>query len=137
MAKSRKKTTRGQKQAAQPVSLDSPELQRARERWSRNQFEPALKLFRQAVRRQPDNTLALTDAARAFGVRFLRAVDFLQLGTETAIDMTAFDIDYTSISIPVVPEALGENVIIEWTFVSDGSVDAFSGLSIDDIEVVE
>jgi len=70
-------------------------------------------------------------------VRFLRAADFLQLGTETAIDMTAFHIDYTSISIPVVPEALGENVIIEWTFVSDGSVDAFSGLSIDDIEVVE
>ena len=70
MAKRRKKPTRGQKQAALPVSLDSPELQRARERWSRNQFEPALKLFRQAVRRQPDNTLALTDAARAFGSRF-------------------------------------------------------------------
>ncbi|MDP6208756.1 MAG: tetratricopeptide repeat protein, partial [Roseibacillus sp.] len=70
MAKRRKKPTRGPKQAAQPVSLDSPELQRARERWSRNQFEPALKLFRQAVRRQPDNTLALTDAARAFGARF-------------------------------------------------------------------
>jgi tetratricopeptide (TPR) repeat protein len=53
-----------------PVALDSPELHRARQRWSSNQFEPALKLFRQAVRRQPDNTLALTDAARAFGARF-------------------------------------------------------------------
>ena len=70
-------------------------------------------------------------------VRFLRAADFLQLGAETAIDMTVFDIDYTSLSIPVVPEAMGENVIIEWNFVSDDSVDAFSGLSIDDIEVIE
>ncbi len=70
-------------------------------------------------------------------VRFLRAVDFLQLGAETAIDMTVFDVDYTSLSIPVVPEAMGENVIIEWNFVSDDSVDSFSGLSIDDIEVIE
>ncbi len=70
-------------------------------------------------------------------VRFLRAVDFLQLGAETAIDMAVFDIDYTSFSIPVVPEAMGENVIIEWTFLSDDSADAFSGLSIDDIEVIE
>ncbi|MEE2734557.1 MAG: choice-of-anchor J domain-containing protein [Verrucomicrobiota bacterium] len=70
-------------------------------------------------------------------VRFLRAADLLQLGAETAIDMTVFDTDYTSLSIPVVPEALGENVIIEWTFVSDVSADAFSGLTIDDIEVIE
>ena len=70
-------------------------------------------------------------------VRFLRAADFLQLGAETALDMTVFDIDYTSLSIPVVPEALGENVIIEWNFISDGSADIFSGLSIDDIEVIE
>ncbi len=70
-------------------------------------------------------------------VRFLSAVDFLQLGAETAIDMAVFDIDYTSFSIPVVPEAMGENVIIEWTFLSDDSADAFSGLSIDDIEVIE
>ena len=70
-------------------------------------------------------------------VRFLRAVDFLQLGAETAIDMTVFDVDYTSLSIPVVPEAMGENVIIEWNFISDDSVDSFSGLSIDDIEVIE
>ncbi|MCP4728839.1 MAG: hypothetical protein GY872_02075 [Roseibacillus sp.] len=70
-------------------------------------------------------------------VRFLRAADLLQLGAETALDMTVFDTDYTSLSIPVVPEALGENVIIEWTFVSEGSADAFSGLTIDDIEVIE
>jgi len=70
-------------------------------------------------------------------VRFLRAADFLQLGAETALDMTVFDSDYTSLNIPIVPEALGENVIIEWNFVSDGSADAFSGLTIDDIEVIE
>ena len=70
-------------------------------------------------------------------VRFLRAADFLQLGAETALDMTEFDVDYTSLSLPVVPEAMGENVIIEWNFISDDSADNFSGLTIDDIEVVE
>ncbi len=70
-------------------------------------------------------------------VRFLRSADLLQLGAETAIDMTVFDPDYTTLEVPVPTEALGENVIIEWTFVSDGSADAFSGLTIDDIEVIE
>ena len=51
--------------------------------------------------------------------------------------MTEFDVDYASLSIPVVSEALDENVIIEWNFVSDGSADNFSGLAIDDIEVIE
>ncbi len=70
-------------------------------------------------------------------VRFLRSADLLQLGAETALDMTVFDPDYTTLEVPVPTEALGENVIIEWTFVSDGSADAFSGLTIDDIEVIE
>ncbi|NRB28028.1 MAG: hypothetical protein HRU37_10160, partial [Roseibacillus sp.] len=70
-------------------------------------------------------------------VRFLRAADFLQLGAETALAMTVFNVDYTRLRIPVVPEALGENVIIEGNFISDGSADNFSGLSIDDIEVIE
>ena len=70
-------------------------------------------------------------------VRFLRSADLLQLGAETALDMTVFDVDYTTLEVPVPTEALGENVIIEWNFVSDGSADNFSGLSIDDIEVIE
>jgi hypothetical protein len=70
-------------------------------------------------------------------VRFLRAVDLLQLGAETALDMAVFDIDYVTLEVPVPTEAIGENVIIEWNFVSDGSVDNFSGLTIDDIEVIE
>ena len=70
-------------------------------------------------------------------VRFLRAADLVQLGGETALDMTVFDVDYTTLEVPVPAEALGENVIIEWNFVSDGSADNFSGLSIDDIEVIE
>jgi len=70
-------------------------------------------------------------------VRFLRAADLLQLGPETALDMTEFDVDYTTLEVPVPAEAMGENVIIEWNFVSDGSADDFSGLTIDDIEVVE
>ena len=54
-------------------------------------------------------------------VRFLRAADLLQLGAETDIDMEIFDSSYSSLSIPVAAEAIGENVIIEWTFVSDAS----------------
>ena len=51
--------------------------------------------------------------------------------------MTEFDVDYVDVEVPVPVEALGENVIIEWNFVSDNSADSFSGLSIDDIEVIE
>jgi hypothetical protein len=49
--------------------------------------------------------------------------------------MTVFDVDWIRIRIPVVPEANGENVVIEWNFESDGGVDAFSGLSIDNVQV--
>lgn len=70
-------------------------------------------------------------------VRFLRADDLLQLGADAGINMEVFDSSYSSLTIPVVPEAVGENVIIEWTFSSDGSADAFSGLTIDNIEVAE
>ncbi|MDP7494839.1 MAG: hypothetical protein QGI77_00320, partial [Roseibacillus sp.] len=70
-------------------------------------------------------------------VRFRRASDLVQLGAETAIDMSVFDDDYESVSIPVVPEAIGENVVVEWNFVSDATADAFSGLTIDNIEIVE
>lgn len=49
--------------------------------------------------------------------------------------MTLLDTNYVSLSIPVSPEALGENVIIEFNFVSDGSPDDFSGLSLDNVIV--
>jgi len=68
-------------------------------------------------------------------VRFLRAADQVQLGAEISIDMTVFDADYTSISVSVPVEAIGENVHIEFNFVSDSSADAFSGLSIDNVKV--
>ena len=68
-------------------------------------------------------------------VRFLRAADQVQLGAEISIDMTAFDADWRSQTIPVEDEAIGESVMIEFNFVSDSSPDAFSGLSIDNIVV--
>ena len=70
-------------------------------------------------------------------VRFLRASDLVQLGADTAIDMSIIDFDYESLTIPVVPEALGGNVIIEFKFVSDGSFESFSGLSIDNVVVAD
>ena len=70
-------------------------------------------------------------------IRFLRASDQVQLGAETQIDMAPIDIDWITLNIPVVPEAIGETILIEWTFTSDSSQDAFSGLSLDDIEVTD
>ena len=49
--------------------------------------------------------------------------------------MSVFDTDYLTITIPIAAEALGETILVEWNFVSDSSVDAFSGLSIDDVGV--
>jgi hypothetical protein len=68
-------------------------------------------------------------------LRFLRASDLVQLGEESVIDMTLFDADWVAQTIPVVAEALGESVVIEFNFVSDSSPDAFSGLSIDNVRM--
>jgi len=68
-------------------------------------------------------------------VRFLRAADQVPLGASVALDMTAFDSDFETIEIPVDAAAIGETVIIEFNFVSDGSADAFSGLTIDNVSV--
>lgn len=70
-------------------------------------------------------------------VRFRRSSDLVQLGADVAIDMVQIDTDWKSISIDVVPEAIGETIVIEWNFTSDDSGDAFSGLSIDNIEVAD
>ncbi|MCH2063779.1 MAG: thrombospondin type 3 repeat-containing protein, partial [Roseibacillus sp.] len=68
-------------------------------------------------------------------VRFLRASDKVQLGADIPIEMSVFDTDYLTITIPIAAGALGETILVEWNFVSDSSVDAFSGLSIDDVGV--
>jgi len=68
-------------------------------------------------------------------VRFLRGADLVQLGADTPLGMSTFDSDYVRQSIAVVPEALGERVLLEFNFVSDGSADAFSGLTIDNVVV--
>ena len=71
----------------------------------------------------------------AAAVRFLRASDLVQLGAEVPVDMDAFDNDWTTIRVSIVPEAIGETVLIEWNFTSDDTPDSFSGLSIDDVRV--
>lgn len=52
------------------LGSDLPELQKARALWQLNRFDEALEEFDQAVRRCPQNTVALIDASRAFGARF-------------------------------------------------------------------
>ncbi len=68
-------------------------------------------------------------------MRFLRAADQVPLGASVGLDMTAFDADFETIEIPVDAAAIGETVIIEFNFVSDGSADGFSGLTIDNVSV--
>jgi len=68
-------------------------------------------------------------------VRFRRVEDNALLGAEVPIDMSIIDSGYGAISIPFPPEAAGEILRIEFNFVSDNTVDAFSGLNIDDVSV--
>jgi hypothetical protein len=73
--------------------------------------------------------------ADAAFVRFLRASDEVQLGAEIPIEMGTLDTDWNPSSVTVPAEALGETILVEFRFVSDGSVDAFSGLSLDNFEL--
>jgi tetratricopeptide (TPR) repeat protein len=52
------------------LGIDVPELQQARALWGLNRFDESLQLFEKAVRKFPQNLLALVDASRAFGARF-------------------------------------------------------------------
>jgi thioredoxin-like negative regulator of GroEL len=64
--------TRGQKPPSIVPGLgaDVPELQRARGLWQLNRFDEALELFERAVKKYPQNLLALVDGSRALGARF-------------------------------------------------------------------
>ena len=53
-----------------PLGIDVPELQQARALWQANRFDDSLAMFDKAVRKYPQNLLALVDASRAFGARF-------------------------------------------------------------------
>src|SRR5882724_11768296 len=52
------------------LGVDVPELQKARTLWQLNRFDEALDLFEAAVRKYPQNLVALVDASRALGARF-------------------------------------------------------------------
>ena len=52
------------------LGVDVPELRQARALWQANHFDEALDLFEGAVRKYPQNLVALVDASRALGARF-------------------------------------------------------------------
>ncbi len=52
------------------LGVDVPELRQARALWQGNRFDEALELFEGAVRKYPQNLVALVDASRALGARF-------------------------------------------------------------------
>ena len=49
--------------------------------------------------------------------------------------MNIFDNDWSTIRMPLPKNSIGTSVVIEWNFISDDSLDAFSGLSLDDVTV--
>lgn len=49
---------------------DHPDLEQARAAFFQGQHERSLKLFEKAAKKMPNNVMALTDAARAFGQRY-------------------------------------------------------------------
>jgi tetratricopeptide (TPR) repeat protein len=61
---------KGQKAIIPGLGVDLPELQQARALWLANRFEEALQLFENAVRKHPQNLVALVDTSRALGARF-------------------------------------------------------------------
>ena len=52
------------------LGMDVPELRQARGLWQINRFDEAIELFEKAVRKYPQNLVALIDASRALGTRF-------------------------------------------------------------------
>ncbi len=52
------------------LGVDVPELRQARALWHANRFDESLELFEKAIRKYPQNLVALVDASRAFGARF-------------------------------------------------------------------
>ncbi len=52
------------------LGVDVPELQQARALWQHNRLDEALALFEKAVRKYPQNLVALIDTSRALGDRF-------------------------------------------------------------------
>src|SRR5947209_15155739 len=52
------------------LGVDVPELRQARALWATSRFDEAVALFEHAVRKYPQNLLALIDASRALGARF-------------------------------------------------------------------
>src|SRR5689334_1049898 len=52
------------------LGVDVPELQQARALWQLNRFDDSLGLFEAAVRKYPQNLVALVDGSRALGARF-------------------------------------------------------------------
>ena len=52
------------------LGVDVPELRQARALWQLGRFDEALNVFEAAVRKYPQNLVALVDASRAFGARF-------------------------------------------------------------------
>src|SRR5260221_5060110 len=62
--------TRKQPTVIPGLGVDVPELKRARTLWGLNRHDEALQLFEDAVKKYPQNLVALIDASRAFGARF-------------------------------------------------------------------
>jgi hypothetical protein len=76
------------------------------------------------------------DGFADFGtVRILKASDLSELQVIDP-DVFALDTDFSSFSAELDAVVLGETVIIEFQYLSNSSVDPFSGWTIDNVEVI-
>mgnify|MGYP000397998978 CR=1 FL=1 len=78
-----------------PTHKDTIELQNARSAFIQGNYSRALKLFSKAVKAQPYNVLALTDAARAHGQRF--EIDYAEKCVERMIKLAKANHDNPTI----------------------------------------
>ena len=69
-------------------------------------------------------------------VRFVRARDGVLLGAPLPIDMSVFDRQYVPLSFPIQLESLADELFIEIRFTSSPNPPFFSGLTIDNFEVL-
>ncbi len=68
-------------------------------------------------------------------ISFLDGQGLSPLGRIFELEMGTIDSDFVRQEIEVVPEALGQRIIIEFRFISDSTPDAYSGLTVDNVMV--
>ena len=76
-----------------------------------------------------------TDFGNFGTVRILRSSDGVQLGADIDMNVEGADVTWQAFSGEFPPEAVGELVVVEWSFFSGPAVLLFGGWYLDNVEV--